>query len=49
MLEMFARLRGIPSDMIPDVVNAALYQLNLNKYADKMCGTYRYDNSFIGV
>ena len=42
MLEMFARLRGIPSKKIPYVVNAVLYRLNLNKYADKMCGKYRY-------
>jgi len=44
MLEMFARLRGIPSYLIPDVVNTVLYQLNLNKYADKMCGTYSGGN-----
>ena len=41
MLEMFARLRGIPASRIPDIVNAVIYQLNLAPHADKMCGDYR--------
>ena len=42
MLEMFARLRGIPAHKIAPVVNAAIKQLNLANWADKMCGNYRY-------
>lgn len=42
MLEMFARLRGIPSHRISPVVSAAIKQLNLSNWADKMCGNYRY-------
>ena len=42
MLEMFARLRGIPAHKIAPVVNAAIKQLNLSNWADKMCGNYRY-------
>ena len=41
MLRMFARLRGIPSQKLEDVVNEAIAQLNLAKWADKMCGDYR--------
>ena len=41
MLRMFARLRGIPGHVLEDVVNAAVDQLNLGKWADKMCGDYR--------
>eukprot|EP00795_Rhopilema_esculentum_P013264 gene13264-4097_t len=44
MLEMFARLRGIPSYKIPDVVNAVIHDLNLENYSDKMCGTYSGGN-----
>ena len=42
MLQMFARLRGIPHNMIEDVVTDVIQQLNLAKWADKLCGTYRY-------
>jgi len=42
MLRMFARLRGIPSHKLEDVVTEAIAQLNLGKWADKMCGDYRY-------
>ena len=41
MLVMFAKLRGIPSRKIPEVVNAVIYQLNLGEWADKLCGNYR--------
>eukprot|EP00794_Sanderia_malayensis_P017572 gene17572-19324_t len=44
MLTMFARLRGIPSRMIPEVVNTVIYQLNLADWADKMCGNYSGGN-----
>ena len=42
MLQMFARLRGIPYNRIEDVVTDVIQQLNLAKWADKLCGTYRY-------
>ena len=41
MLTMFARLRGIPSHRINDVVTDAIDHLNLGKWADKLCGDYR--------
>lgn len=42
MLRMFARLRGIPGGLLEEVVTASVDQLNLGKWADKMCGDYRY-------
>ena len=42
MLQMFARLRGIPRNMIDAIVRDVIQQLNLAKWADKLCGTYRY-------
>ncbi|XP_057304734.1 phospholipid-transporting ATPase ABCA3-like [Hydractinia symbiolongicarpus] len=44
MLTMFARLRGIPSHLIEDVVKSAIEQLNLGKWADKLCGDYSGGN-----
>ena len=41
MLQMFARLRGIPEHKIDAIVNATIKQLNLSNWADKMCGNYR--------
>ena len=41
MLEMFARLRGIPQSKMKAVVDTAIKQLNLSNWADKMCGNYR--------
>ena len=41
MLQMFARLRGIPAHKIDAIVNATIKQLNLSNWADKMCGNYR--------
>ncbi|XP_047137876.1 phospholipid-transporting ATPase ABCA3 isoform X1 [Hydra vulgaris] len=44
MLRMFARLRGVPSNNLEEVVNAAIEQLNLSAWADKMCGDYSGGN-----
>ncbi|XP_065052485.1 phospholipid-transporting ATPase ABCA3-like isoform X1 [Rhopilema esculentum] len=44
MLQMFARLRGIRSDKMEPIVNAAIKQLNLSKWAEKMCGNYSGGN-----
>eukprot|EP00794_Sanderia_malayensis_P017576 gene17576-19328_t len=44
MLEMFARLRGIPVTRINTVVRTAIQQLNLTNWADKMCGNYSGGN-----
>ena len=41
MLQMFARLRGIQAQKVDPIVNAAIKQLNLTNWADKMCGDYR--------
>ena len=41
MLQMFARLRGIPEHKIDPIVNATIKHLNLYNWADKMCGNYR--------
>ena len=40
LLTMFANLRGIPSHAIANTVNEAVTNLNLEEYADKLCGTY---------
>ena len=41
MLEMYAHLRGVPDNKIKDLVTHTIDSLNLGKWADKMCGTYR--------
>ena len=41
-LTMYARLRGVPSDNIPTVVDALIDILMLRPHADKMAGAYRY-------
>ncbi len=41
LLMLFARLRGIPRQTIQAVVNSTITHLNLDKWADKLCGTYR--------
>ncbi len=38
---MFARLRGVPEGQIKNVVETEIRRLDLKKYADKLCGTYR--------
>ena len=40
---MFARLRGIPEAAIKGCVQTEIQRLDLIKYANKRCGTYRYD------
>jgi len=44
MLQMFARLRGIPAHKTDAIVNATIKQLNLSNWADKMCGNYSGGN-----
>lgn len=43
MLTMYARLRGIPEYKIKDIVTDAINLLNLGKWADSLCGNYRYN------
>ena len=40
---MFARLRGVPERHIGKVVEVEIGRLDLKKYADRKCKTYRYD------
>lgn len=42
LLTMYARLRGIPERRISSIVDEAVKRLNLTKWADRQCGTYRY-------
>ena len=41
LLVMFARLRGVPESQIKEVVDTEIRRLDLKKYANKLCGTYR--------
>ena len=41
LLTMFARLRGIPERKIKSAVQTEIDRLDLGKYANKRCGTYR--------
>jgi len=41
LLVMFARLRGVPEIQIKEVVETEIRRLDLKKYANKRCGTYR--------
>ena len=36
LLTMFARMRGIPEQYIPDTVSEAITNLNLDVHADKL-------------
>ncbi len=38
---MYARLRGIPEKQIKAVVDTEIRRLDLLKYANKSCGSYR--------
>ena len=40
LLSMFANCRGIPRQEIEQTVNEAIKNLNLDEYADKLCGSY---------
>ena len=40
-LTMFARLRGIPEQHIPEIVNQRIQDFNLGDHADKECWKYR--------
>lgn len=37
---MFANCRGIPREEVDQTVNEAIRNLNLGKWADKLCGSY---------
>ena len=47
MLTMYARLRGVPSNKIEDLVSATIKHLNLTNWADKLCGDYRWEKLLI--
>ena len=38
---MFARLRGVPESQLKEIVNTEIVRVDLNKYSDKKCGSYR--------
>ena len=42
LLTMFARLRGIPERNIKAVVTSTMQKMDLSKYANKLCRSYRY-------
>ncbi|KAL9959228.1 hypothetical protein ACROYT_G036325 [Oculina patagonica] len=44
MLTMYARLRGVPDDKIKGIVTDAIKLLNLEKWADSLCGNYSGGN-----
>ncbi|EGD73013.1 ATP-binding cassette [Salpingoeca rosetta] len=44
LLVMYARLRGVPEQGIPSLVNDLIHELMLEKHADKPCGTYSGGN-----
>ncbi|XP_022107295.1 ATP-binding cassette sub-family A member 3-like isoform X2 [Acanthaster planci] len=44
LLTLFARLRGIPGQNVKPVVNSTITHLNLDNWADKLCGTYSGGN-----
>ena len=46
LLTMFARLRGVPERQIKAIVNTEIARVDLKKYADKKCGSYRLAFSF---
>ena len=45
MLTMYARLRGVPDNKIKDIVSDAIELLHLGKWADSLCGNYRYQRT----
>ncbi|XP_077866667.1 phospholipid-transporting ATPase ABCA3-like [Saccoglossus kowalevskii] len=44
LLNMYARLRGIPDNKIKEVVSTTIDLLNLGNWAEKLCGTYSGGN-----
>ncbi|XP_065191574.1 phospholipid-transporting ATPase ABCA3-like [Sycon ciliatum] len=44
LLTMFARLRGIPPNKIQSVVDNLIEELDLKKWASRLCGTYSGGN-----
>ena len=43
-LTMFARLKNLPEDRIPSLVQQLLHKVTLTPYADRVCGTYSGGN-----
>ena len=41
LLNMYARLRGVPEVIIPDVVEDLIQALLLQDHADKLASSYR--------
>ena len=41
LLTMYGRLRGIPEHKLKNSAEAMIQRLDLSKYGDKQCGTYR--------
>ena len=41
LLTMYGRLRGIPEHLLKDAAEAIIQRLDISKYGDKQCGTYR--------
>ena len=39
---MYARLRGVPDEKIKGIVSDIIHLLRLEKWADTLCGNYRY-------
>ena len=39
---MYARLRGVPDEKIKGIVSDIIHLLRLEKWADSLCGNYRY-------
>ena len=40
-LVMYARLRGVPEEDLPEVVDVMIDRLLLGRYADRLVKTYR--------
>ena len=43
-LYLFARIKGVPEDLLPQYVNGLIEQLGLERYADKPSGGYSGGN-----
>ena len=43
---MYARLRGVPDEKIKGIVSDIVHLLRLEKWADSLCGNYRYTLGF---
>lgn len=43
-LEFYARVKGVPEDLIPDIVSGMIHYLSLDEYADRPAGKYSGGN-----